>query len=190
MTLNLIIPCCCSSLPFPPYLVATMHMAPPGPGAILALGEKLWLHMSISGSMAAGCTRGGRRHVEAVRRASPACCSKASNPQQIRSLRNAHHANQCCGSSVLASRLSSPAAPAPHLVGPPRAECSRCDHRQRPPQRVCIHIRAIKWVLLATADWPQRLLREAQQPAAPLLDLHRRNAGIATVPLGRCMHAA
>lgn len=31
------------------HLVVTMHIAPLGPGAILALGEKLWLHTAASG---------------------------------------------------------------------------------------------------------------------------------------------
>ena len=45
--------------PPPVHLSATMCMLPPGPGAILALGLKEWLAMSIRGSMAAGCKWGG-----------------------------------------------------------------------------------------------------------------------------------
>jgi hypothetical protein len=40
-----------------------MHMLPLGPGAMRALGWKEWLAMSISGSMAAGCTGRSGGHI-------------------------------------------------------------------------------------------------------------------------------
>ena len=89
----------------------------------------------------------------------------------------------------MAGKPSLQPEPCTHLVGPPGTEGARGHDSQRPAQRIRVHFCAGKGVCGAAPHRRQRLLREAQQPAAALFYLQRGWHGACEGRMRECSSA-